>query len=203
MDIDKLVKICKKYDYGYRIMGKKPRVVLVGEMHENDLCLDAQEEIIETVSPSTILHEAAYPELNYREAIKRILEWKAKYGVPVGLCDIPYKNQLKPMASRIKLEEILSHILNDFGFSGDYETNLAMTTPLREKYMARIIMSHFDRGNIPLVAVVGAKHVMPDSKIYENWEVEGKNIDYMAIVQNPAVLRVLRENANFFMVYKV
>jgi len=53
MDIDKLVKICKKYDYGYRIMGKKPRVVLVGEMHENDLCLDALSALITKITKNT------------------------------------------------------------------------------------------------------------------------------------------------------
>lgn len=94
------------------------------------------------------------------------------------------------------MELSVDRVLRDLGFRGDYRAYLDMTTPLREMYMAKIIGSHVDKGDIPLVAVVGAGHVMPDSKIHRN--LESREIGYVTIVQQPQVLQGLREDANFF-----
>lgn len=95
MDLDRLVEICKRQGYGYRISGEEQRLVLVGEVHKNDF-LDAQEQIIEAVSPIIVLHEGADPELSYREETQRILGWRKRYGIPIELCDIPNKNTSNP-----------------------------------------------------------------------------------------------------------
>lgn len=195
MDVDRLVEICKEHGYGYRISGEKPRLVLVGEAHKNDF-LDAQEQIIKAVSPSAVLHEGADPKLSYRKETQRILEWREKYGIPIELCNIPNENPSNPRASERALDYSVGGVLQDFGFGGNYRAYLDMTEPLREMYMAKIIGFHVDQGNLPLVAVVGAKHVMPHSKIHYN--LESKRIGYVTIVQQPQVLQVLREDANFF-----
>jgi len=195
MEVDRLVEICKEHGYGYRLNGENPQLVLVGEAHGND-CLDAQEQIIEAVSPRLILHEGADPELDYREETERIFEWREKYGIPVELCDIPNKNSTNPRASKEALERSVGRVLDDFGFSGDYKACLDMTNSLREMYMARTIGNQVDQGNLPLVAVVGAGHAMPRSKIHYNLKSNG--VGYVTIIQQSEVLQVLREDATFF-----
>jgi hypothetical protein len=194
--IERLVGVCKEYDYGYRIDGHEPQIVLVGEKHCID-CLDAQEKIIEVVSPKVVLHEVADPKLSFDKETERILEWQEKYGVPVELCDIPSKNESNPRHSQGMLKWNIRMILRDFGLSEDDErVYLEMTSPLRERYMSKRILSHVDQHNTPLVAVVGAGHVMPYSKIHPL--LSYRKIDYMTIVQEPKALDTLRVWSSFF-----
>ena len=195
MKVDTLVEICKEHGYGYSLNGEDPQLVLVGEAHKNDF-LDAQEQVIAVVSPRLVLHEGADPKLSYREETKRIFGWRKKYGIPIELCDIPNENTIYPRASKDALEHSIGRVLDDLEFGGDYRAYLDTIEVLREMYMARIIGNHVEQSNLPLVAVVGAKHVMPHSKIHYN--LKSKGISYVTIVQQPEVLQVLREDANFF-----
>lgn len=194
-DVKRLVELCRKSGYIFRLEGDDPTLVLVGEGHKVD-CLLGQERIIEVVSPKVILHEAADPKLSYRDHTRIILGWESKYDVPVELCDIPYQNDDNQLASKRGLEHSLFPVLKKFGFGGHYNVLLDMTNALREHIMGDRIYQHVEDGNLPLVAVVGDGHVIPGSKIHN--QLRENDISYLSIVQNPEVLEGLRELGDFF-----
>ena len=194
-DIEALIDVCTKKGYGYRIEGDNPKLVLVGESHD-EKCLDTQEEMIRIVKPKVILHEGADQSLNYRSETKRILSWKDLFNIPVELCDIPHKNSSSPRHSKEHLENLMRLMATPFGFESDYKLYIDMTSPLRELYMAKIILAHIKKNNSPLFAVVGTGHALPDSRIHPS--LRNERLSYLTIVQQPEALELLDEYGKFF-----
>ncbi len=185
MEIERLIAICKSYHYGYRIVGENPQILLVGEGH-NVAYRKVQEEIIQIIKPKIILHEGADADLSRKEDLDMILGWETKYQTKVELCDIPNSNPEQHALSKQALKEKIGNILSEFGFAGKYELYLSMINPLREAVMTSKILSHYENQNLPILSIVGTKHVLPESLVHF---LESKKLSYMTIAQQPEALQ--------------
>lgn len=57
MDIKKIGNICKKNGYGFELVGKRPRLLLIGETHNKLHLIKEQIKFIELIRPAVVLHE--------------------------------------------------------------------------------------------------------------------------------------------------
>ncbi len=132
--------------------------------------------------PQLILHEAGdstVPVAKRKKETERILGWQRKYGIPVKLCDLSNYSTTKKGFTKSRLKSSVDQMVRAAGLDASPDIFLDITDPLREQYMANLILSQVSRRKTPLLAVLGAKHLMPSSRIHRSLFGE---IDYLTII---------------------
>ncbi|MBI2550425.1 hypothetical protein HYV83_04565 [Candidatus Woesearchaeota archaeon] len=197
VDLEQILKIVKRENYGYSVVGDNPDVVLVGEKHAPE-SLDLQEELISVVRPVLVLHERVATNETYHPEYTRIIGWRERYGVEVSGLDVPHRKagDKDTLATREGFDDHIMKLLNALGCQiPDYDLYQHAVSPLREAYMAKLITSNVQHGKVPVIAVVGNWHIMPWSVIQHT--LQDKKISYV-VIQGPGAINALQSWAESF-----
>lgn len=177
MGSERIISFCKEHGYGYNIFGDNPQTVLIGERHDQQEQLAAQEELIHIIKPKVVLHELYDPtifrklphaktinESYSRYEAQTYKKWEEKYGFTLYAGDIKHREEY---SLDDWVEEVLRSLEEWPEALSTTLYGLYYARYLAEPIMAQKILDKIEEGNFPILAVYGAFHLRHDSVIHK------------------------------------
>ncbi len=171
--VDKVKKLVREKGYGFNHykypLDRSTRIVLVGERHANYSDHLFQGDLIEMLKPETVMHEfyepkgKPSPSDTVRVAVDWINGWKRKYEVQLKPCDLP---SAKICQFYQKIYDFLEE-LTELGDEPELNSIIVDDNAIRELVMGKLIRTESEKTDKPLIAIVGAYHVRPESRIHK------------------------------------
>lgn len=194
------------YDNHYtpRIEGKSPRVIIIGETHQNNNQIAKQEQLIDLVKPKVILHEMAGGAICTYESNENQIVYNARSGSGYIQQDInsglsaPYPYMLE----WVKKKELTLVGIGMYGLPLERrarqkypgrkftQEELMPTSDVMcrilEEWMGKSVIEYWPDKGEQLMVIAGSHHTRPESEIHK-----------VLARDNPKLVEKLKQNPEY------
>lgn len=177
MDSDSVKKFCERKGYLFKQIGENPRLILMGEAHNEPEYISGQLELIREVRPKRVLHECYYPahiETPVKEEDPYGFKALNKLSKELSFKLVPgdISNMIEQQKLILGLEGVISRINSwpqelprDGLFTNDIYARYFDRLML-EPIMGYLIQEQMKQTKGKVIGIFGASHLLPNSFIH-------------------------------------